>query len=69
MEWWTIYDKIDQIKWWRVLFKHLSNRKKIECRPDTTITMMNGHVYIVKETIEEVIEKMIQYNRKIFGDN
>jgi len=43
--------------------------EKIECRPDTTVTMMNGHVYIVKETIEEVIEKMIQYNRKIFSDN
>ncbi|HOB15639.1 MAG TPA: flagellar FlbD family protein [Defluviitoga sp.] len=43
--------------------------EKIECRPDTTITMMNGHVYIVKETIEEVLEKVIQFNKKIFKDN
>ena len=27
--------------------------EKAECRPYSTITMMNGHVYIVKETIEE----------------
>ncbi|RAP00033.1 flagellar protein FlbD [Petrotoga sp. 9PW.55.5.1] len=41
--------------------------EKIECHPDTTITMMNGHVYVVKEKIEDLIQKVIEFNRKIFS--
>lgn len=40
--------------------------EKVECHPDTTITMMNGHVYVVKEKIDDVIQKMVEYNRMIF---
>ncbi|BBE32148.1 flagellar protein FlbD [Tepiditoga spiralis] len=40
--------------------------EKIESRPDTTITMMNGHFYVVKESIEEVIEKVIKYKRSFY---
>jgi len=41
--------------------------EKIECHPDTTITMMNGHVYVVKESIDEVKKKVVELNKEIFG--
>ncbi|MCD6254533.1 MAG: flagellar protein [Thermotogae bacterium] len=38
----------------------------IEARPDTTITLVNGRKYIVRESIEDVIQKVLEYKRKIF---
>jgi flagellar protein FlbD len=40
--------------------------EKLEAKPDTTITLLNGHVYIVKEKVEEVIKKVIEYKKSIF---
>ncbi len=37
----------------------------IENTPDTMITLTNGEKIMVKETIEEVVELAIQYNRQI----
>ncbi|MDN5342102.1 flagellar FlbD family protein [Oceanotoga sp. DSM 15011] len=37
--------------------------EKIEMNPDSTITMMNGHVYVVKDNIEDIIKKVIEYKR------
>lgn len=31
--------------------------------PDTVITMTNGHTYIVQESIEEILHKIIAFNR------
>ncbi len=31
--------------------------------PDTVITMTNGHTYIVQESIEEILHKVIAFNR------
>ena len=33
--------------------------------PDTTITMINGKKYIVKETVDEIIKKAAEYNRRL----
>jgi len=38
----------------------------IEAKPDTTILLTNGDKYIVKEGVEEVINEVIEYKRKIF---
>ena len=35
--------------------------------PETKITMMNGKYHIVQETQEEIIEKIVQFNQKIFN--
>ncbi|PLV59375.1 flagellar FlbD family protein [Thermotoga sp. KOL6] len=37
----------------------------VEALPDTTITLLNGRKYIVKESVEEVIQRVIEYKRKI----
>ncbi len=38
----------------------------IESNPDTTILLTNGDKYIVLEDVEEVVERVIEYKRRIF---
>lgn len=40
----------------------------IEETPDTVITMYTEKKYIVRESVEEVVERVIAYNRKIFAE-
>lgn len=37
----------------------------IECIPEAKIVMMNHDYYIVRETAEEIIQKIAEYNAKI----
>lgn len=37
----------------------------IDSIPESKITMMNGKYYIVTESIEEIIEKEIEFNQAI----
>ncbi|WP_367116972.1 flagellar FlbD family protein [Anaerotruncus sp.] len=34
--------------------------------PDTTISLTNGDLYIVRESIQEIIDKTIDFKRKIY---
>ena len=46
----------------------LINERQIETAqetPDTVITMINGHTYIVTETIEEIMDKIAAFNKSI----
>ena len=38
----------------------------IEETPDTVITLTNGHKMIVIESADEIINRVIQYKRKVF---
>jgi flagellar protein FlbD len=38
----------------------------IEQTPDTVITLISGNKIVVAESIEEVVEKVVQYKRRIF---
>ena len=38
----------------------------IEATPDTTITMTTGRKIIVKESIDDIIDKIVDYKRKIY---
>ena len=40
--------------------------EKIEEVPDTVVTLSNGKKYIVLETAEEIIDKIIEFKNKIF---
>ncbi len=35
--------------------------EKIEEKPDTVITLVNEKIYIVKESADEIIEKVIEF--------
>ena len=37
----------------------------IEANPDTIISLSNGHKYLVKDTVDEVVEKVKEYKRSI----
>ncbi|MBB6061788.1 flagellar protein FlbD [Thermosipho japonicus] len=41
--------------------------EKIEELPDTTITLYNGKKYIVSEDAKTVIERIIEYKKKILN--
>lgn len=40
--------------------------EKLEQVPESVITLTNGNKYLVKESNDEIIDKVIQYKRKIF---
>lgn len=42
------------------------NIEKIEEVPDTVITMSNDKKYLVKENIDEVMQKILQFKRRYF---
>lgn len=39
--------------------------KTIEERPDTTITLINGETLIVREKMQEVVARAIEYGRMV----
>ncbi len=38
----------------------------VEAKPDTTIRLNNKNIYIVKETVEDVISDIVQYKSSWF---
>jgi len=38
----------------------------IEANPDTVITLTTGNKFVIKESMEETIEKVVKFKRKIF---
>ena len=38
----------------------------VEANPDTIVTLTNGHKYLVKESVGEVVSKVREYKRSIF---
>lgn len=39
----------------------------VESTPDTVITLVNGHKYIVNESVSEVVDKIVLYKHRIFN--
>lgn len=37
----------------------------IDCTPDTVITLTNGDKFIVRDSLDEVIDKVLAYRRAI----
>jgi len=37
----------------------------IEAVPDTVITLTNGHKYVVRESVDEVVDRAIAFHRRI----
>ncbi len=40
----------------------------IQQNPDTTIRLTTGNIYIVKETVHEVVAETVRYRRSLFSD-
>jgi len=41
--------------------------ESIEVHPDTTLLMLSGKHVIVRETVDELIARIVEYRRKIGG--
>jgi flagellar protein FlbD len=41
----------------------------LESTPDTVVTLTSGNKLIVRDTMEEIQAKIIDYNRKIHAEN
>ncbi len=39
--------------------------KTVESRPDTTVKLINGETIIVLETMEDVVERAVEYGRSL----
>ena len=37
----------------------------IECNPDVTLSMLSGKHYVVREKVDEVIEAIVAYRKRI----
>jgi len=41
----------------------------VESTPDTVITLTNGKKYVVAESVDDIIKKVVEYKQKIFCVN
>ncbi len=41
--------------------------QSVESTPDTHIVLVNGHSYVVRESDEEVVTRIIDYRRAVSG--
>ena len=48
-----------------VFYLNSNEIERIELIPETALILLNGKTYIVKESIDEVIRRIIEFNRKI----
>jgi len=40
--------------------------ESLEATPDTVVALANGKKLMVKEAVEEVVEKIVEYRQRIF---
>ena len=48
-----------------VFYLNSNEIERIELITETALILLNGKTYIVKESIDEVIRRIIEFNRKI----
>ncbi|BAK56719.1 flagellar FlbD family protein [Candidatus Arthromitus sp. SFB-mouse-Japan] len=48
-----------------VFYLNSNEIERMELIPETALILLNGKTYIVKESIDEVIRRIIEFNRKI----
>ena len=51
----------------RVVVLNAELIKMLESTPDTIVTLLNGDTLIVRESVEEVVRRAIDYARQIRG--
>ena len=51
----------------RVVVLNAEMIKMIEATPDTIITLLNGDTILVRESVDDVVQRAIEYARQIRG--
>jgi flagellar protein FlbD len=39
----------------------------VESTPDTMLTLINGHQFLVRDTVAEVVDRVLEYRRQVNG--
>ena len=50
------------------IFVNVDQIETLEATPDTVITFTNGKKIVVKESVESIIKKTIEYKKKTFQE-
>lgn len=48
------------------IYLNADHIEKLESVPESVITLTNGNKYIVEDSIEDIIRKIIEYKRSIY---
>lgn len=51
----------------RVVVLNADLIKMIESTPDTILTLINGDTMVVRETVDEVVRRAVDYQRQVRG--
>ena len=51
----------------RVILLNADLIKMLEATPDTIVTLINGDTVIVRESVEDVVQRIIEYQRLVRG--
>ena len=51
----------------RVVVLNADLIKTIEATPDTIVTLINGDTVVIRESVEEIVGRAIEYQRQIRG--
>jgi flagellar protein FlbD len=45
-----------------------SQIERIESIPESNVILMNGKHYVVQESVDEIIDRVVEYNARIFAE-
>ena len=51
----------------RVIVLNADLIKSLESTPDTIVTLINGDTIVVRESVEDVVHRVIEYQRQVRG--
>lgn len=51
----------------RVIMLNADMIKTLEATPDTIVTLLNGDTIIVRESVDEVVQRIVEYQRQVRG--
>lgn len=40
----------------------------VEASPDTVLTLVTGNRYIVRESVEDVVQRVVGYRKKVYAE-
>ena len=42
--------------------------ESVEATPDTVLNLATGNRFLVKDTVQEVVDKVVEYKKKVYAD-
>lgn len=42
--------------------------ESVEATPDTVLNLATGNRFLVKDSVQEVVDKVIEYKKKVYAD-